>query len=300
MSNNEKIQEIQDLLRNKNIKNNDFFTAHRIFAEGINPFSPCEKEQEDLKKLSKDLWYFTFNLVKIQQVGAKDLAFYELNRQNLAVLYLLKNNLSVYTNSCRASYNTTTRICYYLWRMVNDPTYSFRILSTNINSSIHTFKKLESVNEQLPSCLRVNNLRERVRLMSTLNCDDNRIKDLFGEDVSDILIQDFENIDKIGKVMKLLNPLIEKEGLRVDCVSTIGKSGSNGKIAGDRVIMDSYRWFEEMYDIENLNRIFDNKIIYVKYDFRDLFPNPDYWYYNISKCYNGNKSTLDREINLIR
>lgn len=300
MSNNQKLQEIQDLLRNKNIKNNEFFTTYRMFVEDVNPFSTCEKEQEELKKLSKDLWYFTFNLVKIQQVGTKDLASYKLNRQNLAVLYLLKNNLSVYTNSCRASYNTTTRICYYLWRLVNDPKYQFRILSTNINSSIYTFRKMEFVNEQLPSCLRVKDLRKRVRLMSTINADKARIKDLFGEDTTDILIQDFEHIGNIGNVMKVLNPLIEKEGLRVDCVSTIGKNGSVGKIIGDKVIMDSYRWFEEMYDIENLNRVFENKIIYVKYDYRDLFPEPDCWYYKISECYNNNKSSLDREINLIR
>lgn len=297
MSNNVKVQEIQDLLRNKNIKNVNFLNE---VYDDIDPFSDnlTEKEIEIIKERSKNLWYFTLNLARIKTVGSDEPVHYELNIQNMTVLYLLERNLTVYNNACRQSYSTTTRVCYYLWKMITDEYYQFRIFSTSMENSRFFIEKIKQMNELLPEYLRIKNISSRIEILSVRNMTTQNIKNIFKKNDCDVLIQDFEHVPNVLWVLKGIRE--SSLDIRVDMVSTVGKTGSPGKYAGDKVVMNSYRWFDELLDNENLVSIFKNKTIYVKYEFKDIFEKPEYKHYLMCKLLNGDKAAINREIDLIR
>ena len=295
MSSNVKIQEIQDLLRSKGIKNINFLNE---VYDDINPFSDnlTEKEIEIVKERSKNLWYFVLNLARLNIVGLNEPIHYELNIQNMTVLYLLEHNLSVYNNACRQSYSTTTRVCYYLWRLMNDDCYKFRIFSTKLENGRFFIEKLKHMNELLPEYLRVTDITSRIEVLSVMNMTIKNIKNIFETNANDVLIQDFEHITNILWVFKGIKE--SSFDIRLDMLSTVGKVGSPGKYAGDKVVMNSYRWFDELLDNENLVNIFKNKIIYVKYEFEDIFEKQEY--FKMCKLLNGDRATINREIDLIR
>lgn len=297
MSNNVKVQKIQDFLRSKNINNINFLNE---VYDDIDPFSDniTKEEIEIVKERSKNLWYFTLNLARIETVGSDEPINYELNIQNMTVLYLLEHNLSIYNNACRQSYSTTTRVCYYLWRMINDDNYKFRIFSTSMENSRYVVEKIKQMNELLPDYLRTKTISNRIEILSIINMSTHDIKNIFKTNDCDVMIQDLEHITNVLWLLKGIKA--SSLNIRVDMFSTVGKTGSPGKYAGDKVVMNSYRWFDELLDVNNLEDIFKDKLIYVKYDFDQIFDNPIYKHHLLTKLYNGDRSAINREIDLIR
>ena len=145
-------------LKSKGYKNNAFMLM--LFDTdlvGVDPYDPNLSplyKQKILIEIRRNLWYFIREVSRIPQSGGPPSSF-QLDRANMAVLYLLQFNINIYEEIPRQCGKTQTIAAFYLWL------YNFRTQSSNIvflNKKMETTKenlqRLKDQRESLPSYLR--------------------------------------------------------------------------------------------------------------------------------------------------
>lgn len=145
-------------LKSKGFKNNAFMLI--LFDQdlvGVDPFDPNLSviyKQKIIIEIRRNLWYFIREVSRIPQSGGPPSSF-QLDRGNMALLYLLQFNINVYDELPRQCGKTQGIVAFYLWL------YNFRTQSSNVvflNKKMETTKenlqRLKDQREALPSYLR--------------------------------------------------------------------------------------------------------------------------------------------------
>ncbi len=159
---NESFIKIHYYLRDKGIKNNNFFLAlYDSDLENINPRDPRLPDvykQKVLIECMSNFWYFIREIVRIPVQGGAigDGIPYKLSRGNLALNWGFINNWNMFLELPRQHGKTISAICWYLW-VFNFKTTNSEIILLNKkhDDSKLNLKRLKDIRDALPSYLQM-------------------------------------------------------------------------------------------------------------------------------------------------
>ena len=145
-------------LKSKGYKNNSFmlilFDTDLVGVDPFDPNLPVLYKQKILVEIRRNLWYFLREVSRIPQSGGPPSQF-QLDRANMATMYLLQYSINIYEEIPRQCGKTQGIDAFYLWL------YNFRTQSSNVvflNKKMETTKenlqRLKDQREALPSYLR--------------------------------------------------------------------------------------------------------------------------------------------------
>lgn len=275
---NQSGQEIYDFLRAKNINNVEFL------------------------KDNDGMWDFILNKVKIPTISGE--IPYHLNIQNFSVLYLLLNDKNVFSNNTRQSFATITRCIFYLWKMKTCAEFKLNIISKNQFNGMSILDKIIEINERLDEDIKIDNkqIKNKVNIINVESDKkiivENKIRAINNN--SRVFIDDFEFIMNIKTVWETLVPLLNYN-VKIDCCSSVGSEQLPGKKLVDKLIMNDFiHWNTSMLDVDINKSFIKNDIYYVKYNYHELFKNPEEWFSKMCEILNNDRGIIAREIELRR
>ena len=158
---NKSFLDMHYFLKEKGIKNNDFFLALRdrglLGVDPRDPNLPPYMKARILRECQDNYWYFLREVVRVPEQGGSvgGGTRYQLNRANLALNFLFLVNFNVYMVIPRQNGKTIGAMCRYLW-VYNFGTSNSEILLFNKDhqGAKDNLKRLRDLRDALPSYLR--------------------------------------------------------------------------------------------------------------------------------------------------
>ena len=323
-------------LKSKGYKNNAFMLI--LFDTdlvGVDPYDPNLSplyKQKILIEIRRNLWYFIREVSRIPQSGGPPSSF-QLDRANMAVLYLLQFNINIYEEIPRQCGKTQGIAAFYLWL------YNFRTQSSNIvflNKKMETTKenlqRLKDQREALPSYLRFETVygldgkplktpntveyitnpinKNRIKCLPSATSEGKASNLLRGKSLSGLWIDEAGFIPYLASIITNGMPALrtsmdqcKKNGAPHGIIytSTPGSLTNPDAEYFYRLVQDMTEFDESWYDL-TLNQLFEilnanqkSSFVKIRYNYRQLGKSED-WFKNLCKDMGFDYDAIRREV----
>ena len=162
---NQSFIDMHFILKEKGIKNNDFFLV--LFDTdliGVDPRDPMLTQfmqAKILREIMHNYWYFIREVVRIpdQGVSISSGARYKLHRGNLAMNFLFTLNYNMFVELPRQHFKTMSALCRYLWVFNFGSTNSeIMFIHKNHGGSKENLGRVKRLREALPKYLQMSSV----------------------------------------------------------------------------------------------------------------------------------------------
>ena len=176
---NQSFIDMHFILKEKGIKNNDFFLV--LFDKdliGVDPRDPSLNQYMQakiLREVMHNFWYFLREVIRIPDQGGSisSGARYKLHRGNLAMNFLFTLNYNMFVELPRQHFKTMSALCRYLWTFNFATTNSeIMFIHKNHDGSKENLGRVKRLREALPSYLQMSSVigidGKRVKVSNTV------------------------------------------------------------------------------------------------------------------------------------
>ena len=176
---NQSFIDMHFILKEKGIKNNDFFLA--LFDKdliGVDPRDPSLNQfmqAKILREVMHNFWYFLREVVRIPDQGGSISGGtrYKLHRGNLAMNFLFTLNYNMFVELPRQHFKTMSALCRYIWTFNFATTNSeIMFIHKNHDGSKENLGRVKRLREALPSYLQMSSVigidGKRVKVSNTV------------------------------------------------------------------------------------------------------------------------------------
>lgn len=159
---NQSFIDMHFILKEKGIKNNDFFLV--LFDRdlvGVDPRDPMLNQfmqAKILREIMHNYWYFIREVVRIPDQGGSVSSGkrYKLHRGNLAMNFLFTLNYNMFVELPRQHFKTMSALCRYLWTFNFGTTNSeIMFIHKNHDGSKENLGRVKRLREALPKYLQM-------------------------------------------------------------------------------------------------------------------------------------------------
>lgn len=328
-------------LKHLGIKNNMFFL--RLYdpsLRGVDPYDPDLTEDQVFRIINECIvnpWYYLREVARIPDQGNTAGIPYQLNRANLAATWCFLHNLDHYLVIPRQIGKTQSTLAILLWSFLFGSTNSEMMFINKMHEdAINNLARLKDQRELLPKFLQFKIMYDDE---GKLVKETDNVKTLANQSNGNKIVtkpsaRSVETAEKIGRgstqplqyydevefspyiktIMESAGPAYNtasqnaKRNGSAYCrifTSTPGDLDSQPGQDAEKIVADTCRWTEEMYDWDS-QRIDDyiqsnsrNGIVYIEYQYQQLGKD-EKWFKEICRLLNNNPVKIKREVFLKR